>query len=152
MEDSRSGGRMRFRDVLAQVIGLLVLEGRVSYRALALQFDLDEEYLDAIRVELIRVKRLAVDEDGESLAWVGRALTAEADGSGSRAAALPAPLLPPVTLGSARPRPAVPAASVGDGALGTVAERPPALEATLSSGAPAGAERRQLTVMFCDLV
>lgn len=29
---------MRFRDVLAQVVGLLVLEGRVFYRALALEW------------------------------------------------------------------------------------------------------------------
>jgi hypothetical protein len=94
MEDSRGSGRMRFRDVLAQVIGLLVLEGRVSYRALAFQFDLDDESLDALRIELVRVKRLAIDEDGESLAWAGRPLVLEANAAESRAAALPVPLLP----------------------------------------------------------
>ena len=35
-----------FDDLLAQVITLLKRQGRVSYRALKMRFDLDDEYLD----------------------------------------------------------------------------------------------------------
>jgi hypothetical protein len=38
---------MRFFDMLTQVIGLLVLERRLSYRMLRLQFDLDDTTLAA---------------------------------------------------------------------------------------------------------
>jgi hypothetical protein len=155
MEDPRGSGRIPFRDVLAQVIGLLVLEGRLSYRALAVQFDLDDESLEALRIELVRIKRLAIDEDGESLAWAGRPLVLEANAAESRAAAPPVPPLPPLTFSSTRPRP-----TANDGGVAPRAAPEPsaASEATISSGtlpsAPgaAGAERRQLTVMFCDLV
>jgi hypothetical protein len=36
---------MTFDDILEQVITLLQRQGRVSYRALKMRFDLDDEYL-----------------------------------------------------------------------------------------------------------
>jgi hypothetical protein len=38
---------MTFDDILAQVLALLQREKRVSYRALKLRFDIDDEYLDS---------------------------------------------------------------------------------------------------------
>jgi len=40
---------------------------RVSYRVLKRRFDLDDEYLEDLRAELIQAQRLAVDEDGAVL-------------------------------------------------------------------------------------
>src|SRR3989442_8353993 len=65
------GGAMTFYEVLAQVIELLQREGRVSYRALKLQFSLDDDYLEGLKEELIEAKRVAIDEGGKVLAWVG---------------------------------------------------------------------------------
>jgi Adenylate and Guanylate cyclase catalytic domain len=64
---------MDFYAVLAQVMELLQREGRVSYRALKRQFDLDDGYLEDLKVEMIRAKRLAVDEEGDVLVWTGSA-------------------------------------------------------------------------------
>ena len=62
---------MQFYEVLAQVIELLQRQGRVSYRALKRQFDLDNDYLEDLKTEIIKAKRLAVDEDGDVLVWTG---------------------------------------------------------------------------------
>lgn len=58
---------MTFNEVLAQVIDWLQQDGRVSYRALKRQFDLDDDFLGDLKVELIKAKKLAVDEDEEVL-------------------------------------------------------------------------------------
>ncbi|MGA7261490.1 MAG: adenylate/guanylate cyclase domain-containing protein, partial [Stellaceae bacterium] len=101
---------------MALVAGVLCLEKRVSYRRLRKEFGLDDETLEDVRHELI-VKRLAVDEGGQGLAFVGAALFETGDVPPPAFAPLAAPVL------------TVPAAA-----------------------AAAEAERRQLTVMFCDLV
>jgi TOMM system kinase/cyclase fusion protein len=105
---------MDFYDVLAHVIELLRREGRVSYRALKRQFDLDDAYLEDLKDELLYAKRLAVDEEGKVLVWIGDTQTALASDVRQDAPAE-----------SASPPPTPPIAE---------------------------AERRQLTVMFCDLV
>ena len=68
---------MDFYAVLAQVSELLQREGRVSYRALKVQFSLDDDQLEALKDELIEAKRLAMDERGRVLVWVGEAPPAE---------------------------------------------------------------------------
>ena len=68
---------MDFYAVLAQVSELLQREGRVSYRALKVQFSLDDDQLEALKDELIEAKRWAVDERGRVLVWVGEAPPAE---------------------------------------------------------------------------
>ena len=60
-----------FDELLAQIIDLIQRDGRVTYRALKRRFDLDEEYLADLTAEIIEAKRLAVDEDGKVLVWVG---------------------------------------------------------------------------------
>jgi hypothetical protein len=62
---------MDFYEVLARVIDVLQREGRTSYRALKRQFGLDDAYLEDVKVELIEVKQLAIDQDGTMLVWIG---------------------------------------------------------------------------------
>ena len=61
-----------FSQTLTLVAGLLCLGKRVSYRRLRKEFGLDDETLEDVRHELI-VMRLAVDEGGQGLAFVGTA-------------------------------------------------------------------------------
>ena len=63
---------MTFDEILVKVLELLQREGRLSYPALKLRFNLDDAYLEALKAELIKAKRLAVDEDGEVLVWAGK--------------------------------------------------------------------------------
>ena len=115
---------MDFYAVLAQVSELLQREGRVSYRALKVQFSLDDDQLEALEDELIEAKRLAVDERGRVLVWVGEA--------------------PPAEPPALHPSPVVPQP---DSQSGHSVQRAP-----LTTPHAPDAERRQLTVMFCDLV
>ena len=47
---------MTFDDILAQVLDLLQRQGRVSYRAIKRRFNLDDEYLEDLKAELIEEK------------------------------------------------------------------------------------------------
>jgi hypothetical protein len=78
---------MTFDDILAQVLDLLQREKRVSYRALKVRFQLDDDLLEAVKDELIYAKKLAVDEDGRVLVWAG-----------AQAAAAPSPAHAPPAL------------------------------------------------------
>src|SRR5262245_14797819 len=62
---------MDFVVVVDQAIALLRQRGRLTYRTLQLQFQLDAEHLAALTDELIEGQRLAVDEDGRVLGWPG---------------------------------------------------------------------------------
>ncbi len=69
---------MTFDEILTQVLTLLRREGRVSYRALRRRFDLDEDYLEDLKAEIIQAKKLVVDEDSAVLVWTGGSATAPA--------------------------------------------------------------------------
>jgi hypothetical protein len=56
---------------LAQVIAWLQREQRVSYRAIQRQLALDDDYLEDFKNELIHAKKLAADEEGRVLVWIG---------------------------------------------------------------------------------
>jgi class 3 adenylate cyclase/predicted ATPase len=114
---------MTFDEVLAQVLELLRRQGRVSYGALKRRFALDDAYLNDLKSELIEAQRLAMDEEGRVLVWIGAADVA------------PVLASEPQTL---------PPSSPPDAQLSQHAPPPVALRAP--------AERRQLTVLFCDLV
>jgi hypothetical protein len=60
---------MTFDEVLEQVRELLQSKGRVAYRALKRRFDLDDEYLEDLKAELIDAEHVARDEDGKVLVW-----------------------------------------------------------------------------------
>src|SRR5215468_643967 len=62
---------MEFYELIEQVLDLLRLRRRVSYRALKAQFHLDDDYLAALKDELIDAQHLASDEDGKVLVWMG---------------------------------------------------------------------------------
>ena len=55
---------MDFYVVLDQILSLLRQRQRVTYRALKVQFQLDDEALEALRDELIEAQHLAADEAG----------------------------------------------------------------------------------------
>ena len=114
---------MDFYEVLDQVIDLLRQRGRASYRALKVQFTLDDEALEALKEEILYVHPV-IDDEGKGLIWTGELESAQA------AVASP----PPQT-----------------------SQQPTAQETQSTHEPPpeprsAEAERRQLTVMFCDLV
>jgi hypothetical protein len=67
---------MNFDEVLAQVLDLLQRQGRVAYRALKIRFNLDDEFLEGIKDEIIHARRLAVDEAGKVLVWTGASAAA----------------------------------------------------------------------------
>ncbi len=113
---------MDFYDVLDQVQELLTQRGRVSYRALKIQFHLDDEALEALKEELIEVHHRAVDQDGRMLVWTGEG----------------------------RPTPGAPSPPSPQQAARH--EDSPTPLASPAAVPPPDAERRQLTVLFCDLV
>src|SRR5215475_5456491 len=63
---------MTFDEVLDQVRELLQQRGRVTYRALKLRYQLDDEVLAGVTDELIKAERVAADEDGEVVVWIGK--------------------------------------------------------------------------------
>src|SRR5262249_32581075 len=115
---------MTFYEMLEQVMALLQRHGRLSYRALTVQFELDDDCLDLLKEELIDIQHVARDQDGRMLVWAG----------GTE--------IPPVSA-SATSSPVQQAITQQD--FSTQAASPPAPHSP-------DAERRQLTVMFCDLV
>src|SRR5438105_3114881 len=91
---------MDFVAVLDQVSTLLRQRGRVAYRTLKRQFQLDDEALEDLKIELIDAQHLARDEHGSILVWVGDAETPPAPlPSASR------PARPLAAVASARPPP-----------------------------------------------
>jgi class 3 adenylate cyclase/predicted ATPase len=114
---------MTFEELLDQAIDLLQRRGRVTYRTLKRQFHLDDDVLEDLKEEIMYGQRLAVDEDGRVLVWTG----------GTSA--------PPETIVS-HPQPQEGAYAI------------PRTSAALPSAQlhTSDAERRQLTVLFCDLV
>src|SRR6184192_240341 len=61
---------MTFDEILEQVITLLKRQGRVSYPALKIRFSLDDEYLEALKAELLYVHPVR-DDEGRGLVWTG---------------------------------------------------------------------------------
>src|SRR5919109_1077041 len=115
---------MTFDAILDHGITLLKRQGRVSYLALKIRFRLDDEYLEALKAELIEAQQLATDENGRVLVWARHAADTSAFVS------QPAqPTQPLATQDQPSPQ---------------VTPHPHA--------PPPDAERRQLTVLFCDLV
>ena len=62
---------MTFKEVLAQVVGWLQQDRRVSYRALRRQFGLDEGDLDDLKEAILFSHPQVNDEAGQGLVWTG---------------------------------------------------------------------------------
>jgi class 3 adenylate cyclase/predicted ATPase len=120
--------------VLLAVMALLQREQRVTYRTLRYIFGVDEACLHAVRDEL-RFRRLAREEGGQGLVWTGE------DAPQATSPPRPAP-------DTAMALSVLPA---DDGVSHTPEDVPVLIPAGVHSE-PEEAERRQLTVLFCDLV
>ncbi len=120
---------MNFDDILDQAIEMLQRRGRVSYRALTIQFDLSDDHLEALKDELIEVHQLAVDHNGRLLIWTGEATTTPEPSS-------PTATTPPVD--DQKPPP--------------ISYTPQYLpEKILTSRSALEGERKQVTVLFADV-
>src|SRR5438874_12139854 len=115
---------MTFDEILEQVLALLKRQGRVSYPALKIRYNLEEDFLEALKTELLYVHPV-VDDGGRGLIWTGDTV------SGQEVAS---------HLAQTTQQPAA-------------QEQPsPLVEPRPTASPSPDAERRQLTVMFCDLV
>src|SRR5215467_11514890 len=119
---AHGGSAMTFEEILDQAMAMLQRRGRVAYRTLQVQFNLDDNALAALKDELLYAQQVARDEDGRVLVWTGGAET------------LPSPA-PRSTTHASQP----------------AAARPQTAPRPVTPSTPE-AERRQLTVLFCDLV
>ena len=116
---------MDYDAVLAHVLALLQQEQRIAYRVLKRRLQLDDEILEELKDDLIYAKKLAVDEEGKVLVWTGGAT-----------------MLPRTPPSDPQPgQPAIPQDA-----------HPSHVETAPASPPVPNAERRQLTLMFCDLV
>src|SRR5499427_8327005 len=114
---------MTFEEILDHAIAMLQRRGRVTYRTLRLQFQLDEEQLEALKDELLFAHPHVRDEADRGLVWTGN------------------------------PGPAPPAsAPAGTPPQAPLAYTPPYLaEKILNSRSALEGERKQVTVLFADL-
>ena len=111
---------MTFEEILNQASSLLQRQGRISYRALKRQFNLDEAYLADLTFEMIEVLKIADDQDQIMLVWNGPSLAYSESESHDPSLKKPE--------------------------KGIDSDRDPVTPVVSDP------ERRQLTVMFCDLV
>jgi class 3 adenylate cyclase len=117
---------MTFDEILDHAIAMLQRRGRLTYGTLKRQFQLDDAALEDLKNELIKGQRLAVDEDGDVLIWVGDARTA--------------------------PTPASQVLQSTTTPADHQIEQPTLHSLPAAVSPPSEAERRQLTILFCDLV
>jgi class 3 adenylate cyclase len=113
-----------FDEVLEQALEMLRRRGRVSYRALKVQFQLDDTLLEILKDEIVEVHELARDQEGKMLVWTGDTAS-----------------------------PFVPASSpVPDQGRAPLTYTPPYLaEKILTSRSAVEGERKQVTVLFADI-
>ena len=72
---------MTFEEMLDQALAMLQRRGRVTYRALKLQFSLDDDHLEALKDEILYVHPHVVDDNGRGLVWTGQARPTSTPGS-----------------------------------------------------------------------
>jgi class 3 adenylate cyclase len=114
---------MTFEEILDHVITMLQRRGRVTYRTLQLQFQLDDDHLAALKEELLFAHPQVHDEAERGLVWTGDPGTA-----------------PPAAAPAGTPAPA------------PLAYTPPYLaEKILTARSALEGERKQVTVLFADL-
>jgi class 3 adenylate cyclase len=123
---------MKFSEMVDQAVEFLRRRERVSYRALKREFDLDDEVLEDLKVELIDAQRLAVDEDGKVLVWVGSKSNTESEKRRAGESETPIP-----TPASYTPL--------------HLAERIRAEQAALEARSGTDGERKTITALFADL-
>src|SRR5919198_395360 len=115
---------MDFYAVLDQAVDLLRQRGRVTYRALKLQFQLDDDQLEALKDELLYAHPEVADDVGRGLLWTG-------------------------TLEAAPP--SAPAPTLAQDQAPLTYTPPHLAEKILTSRSALEGERKQVTVLFADL-
>ena len=129
--------RMTYNEVLTQVLELLQRDQRVAYRVLKRRFSLDDEYLEDLKADLIDAKRLAIDEEGKVLVWIGSG-EKEKWGSGETENR---------RGGESEPSPQPPISYTPP----HLAERIRAEQAALEARGATDGERKTITALFADL-
>src|SRR5262245_10674355 len=115
---------MTFEEILDQALDMLRRRGRVTYRTLQRQFQLDEDALSDLKDELLFAHPQVHDEAGRGLVWIGDTGTA------------PSVDAPPPSPPDRAP----------------LTYTPPYLaEKILTSRSALEGERKQVTVLFADL-
>ena len=187
---------MTFEAILDQTVAILQRRGRVTYRALKAQFQLDDEWLDVLKEELL-FSYAVIDEAGRGLVWRGDVATDEPDARRGMRHERHAQVLLPAVMAWLRQEGRVTYCTLqyvfgidatlmaeirkelafrrlamdedGEGLVwvgetptrapsGEMTPSPPKATISPASSTPQPvrsapeAERRQLTVMFCDLV
>lgn len=56
-------------EILDQVLALLQTRGRVTYRALKREFDLDDAFIEDLKEERLYAQHPILEEDGRGLIW-----------------------------------------------------------------------------------
>src|SRR5262245_39119935 len=118
---------MDLYEIVDHVAALLRQRGRVTYRALQYQFQLDEEGLAVLKAELIDGQRIARDDDGKVLVWVG-------EGASPVPSRPPSPTPPPTSYTPAH-----------------LAERIRAEQAAMEARGVTEGERKTITALFADI-
>ena len=72
---------MTFEEILDEVIAMLQRRGRVTYRTLKRQFNLDDDAFEDLKDELLYAQPHVVDDDGRGLVWTGEAHPTPTPGS-----------------------------------------------------------------------
>jgi hypothetical protein len=115
---------MTFEEILDQAITMLQRRGRLTYRTLQRQFQLDEDALNDLKDALLYAHPEVRDDAGRGLIWTGDSGTAPSAASAPAATPAQAPL----------------------------AYTPPYLtEQILAAKSTLEGERKQVTVLFADL-
>jgi class 3 adenylate cyclase/tetratricopeptide (TPR) repeat protein len=114
-----------FEEILDQALAMLQRRGRVTYRTLQRQFNLDDAALEDLKEALLYAHPHVADDPGHGVRWRGETTAT-----------------PPPVSSAPQPAPRLAAADLSSS---------PAEPSQGSPHAP-NAERRQLTVLFCDLV
>ena len=120
---------MGFVEVIRQARALLQSEGRLTYRTLKLQFQLDDEHFDALKEELLYSHPQIVDDAGRGLIW---------NGEREETALVPQPALAP----SQTPATYTPQ---------HLAERIRAEQQAMELRGASDGERKTITALFADL-
>jgi hypothetical protein len=118
---------MIFEEIVDQAIEMVRRRGRVTYRMLKRQFDLDDVSLEDLKDEILYSQSQIVDDEGRGFAWTGGT---------EPAASPPMSVLTPAT--DQKPSP--------------ISYTPPYLtEKILTSRSALEGERKRVTVLFADL-
>jgi class 3 adenylate cyclase/predicted ATPase len=126
--ESQSSGAsaMDYDELVSKVIDLLQRDKRVPYRILRRRFDLDDDDIEDLKIDLTEAKRFAIDENDRILVWIGE------PGEGPESTATSAPVQ------DRKPPP--------------ISYTPQYLtEKILTSRSALEGERKQVTVMFADI-